>query len=326
MPEAFHLTNRKNFVTKVIVRAYHSSPRIEVKTVHREIPPRNGGHFAMNQKVMKFAQRCWKLPISPDFQVSNEWITGLPSGVHPNFLALLARDVWSEGDSQPLYDYIQSRKGEMSADFLSMMELWLQDEQKHYEAMRRCFHAISGIGYDEMDDFFLGRSHELEPIKPVLKDEFTILVALAFDELGSTMSYRRDVDEYYRYYPPGIAAIGRHLYADEGVHFGNAIALLKRHHQSRLGEVESTLKEIIRLEAELGRYTKTFFLDHAQEVNRFPPFFNERISAKILGCLGVAAHPAKMSDLWKWRPKGCERVPIAMDPTWSQRLVSPLAL
>ena len=275
----------------------------------------------MNQKVMR-VQRRWNLPITPDYLVPEAWINGLPSGVHSNFLALLARDVWSEGDSRPLYDYIQSRKGEMSPDFLSMLELWLQDELKHYEAMRRCFHAISGVGYDEMDAFFVERTHEVEPIKAVLRDEFTILVALAFDELGSTMSYRRDVDEYYRFYPPGIEAIGRNLFADEGVHFGNAIALLKQHHQSRLGEVKATLEEIIRLEAELGRYTKTFFLDHAQEINRFPSYFNERIVAKILGCLGLAAHPANMSALWMWRPEGCERVPIAMDPAWSGRLVS----
>ena len=43
----------------------------------------------------------------------------------------------------------------MSKQFLAMLELWLADELKHYEALRRTYHCLSGVSFAEMNHCFL---------------------------------------------------------------------------------------------------------------------------------------------------------------------------
>jgi hypothetical protein len=264
--------------------------------------------------ITRVKQNTWDLdellPLS--YILPSIYLEQAPIKVVENFTNLLSRDVYSEGDSQSLYDYIVERQGEMSPEFLAMMELWLADELKHYEALRRTYHCISGVGFAVMDQQFLARVHEIEPIQMVLQDEFTLLVTLMFDEIGSVYSYRRDLQEYYRYFGTPIQKIGHHLIKDEGMHFNNAAELLLTQHYHRLGEVPELLEQISWLEKSLQRYHKTFFLDHAQEQYRFPQHFNAVIMRLILARLGLGKQPisGELQELWQWVPAGCRLVPI----------------
>jgi hypothetical protein len=273
--------------------------------------------LAINDKssAMRVKQNIWDLeevlPLS--YTLPSRYLEKAPLEVVENFTNLLSRDVYSEGDSQSLYDYIGERREEMSPAFLAMMELWLADELKHYEALRRTYHCISGVGFAAMDQQFLARVHEIEPIQMVLKDEFTLLVTLMFDEIGSVYSYRRDLQEYYRYFGTPIQKIGHHLIKDEGRHFNNAAELLLNQQQHRLGEVPALLEQISGLEKSLQKYHKTFFLDHAQEQYRFPPHFNAVIMRLVLARLGLGQQPrsVELQELWQWVPAGCRLVPIS---------------
>jgi hypothetical protein len=264
--------------------------------------------------VTRVKQNIWDLdevlPLS--YTLPSIYLEQAPLEVVENFTNLLSRDVYSEGDSQSLYDYIVERREEMSPAFLAMMELWLADELKHYEALRRTYHCISGVGFAAMDQQFLARVHEIEPIQMVLQDEFTLLVTLMFDEIGSVYSYRRDLQEYYRHFGTPIQKIGHHLIKDEGKHFNNAAELLMTQHRHRLGEVAELLKQISWLEKSLQKYHKTFFLDHAQEQYRFPQHFNTVIMRFILARLGLGKQPrsVELQELWQWVPAGYQLVPI----------------
>jgi rubrerythrin len=224
-----------------------------------------------------------------------------PKGVIANFIILLSRDVFSEGDAQLLYDYLETRQSELSTAFQAMLRLWLRDELKHFEALRRVYHAISGTSFSEMNDIFQARMHEIQPIQPVLVDEFTILVTFMFDEIGSVYSYRRDLLEYYGHCGPEIQKVGHYLVKDEGLHFHNAAQLLLGFHAHRLKEVPDLLVDIARLETRLGKYYKTFFLDHAQEQFRFPNKFNSLIIQVVLAKLGLGQPPPaeQLRELWQ---------------------------
>jgi tetratricopeptide (TPR) repeat protein len=250
------------------------------------------------------------LPI--DYVIPRQYLAQIPSEIVTNFCTLLSRDVYSEGDSQALYHYIADRKQQMSLEFLAMLELWLEDELKHYEALRRTYHCVSGVDFVTMDRQFDQRIHETAPIEMVLADEFTLLVTMMFDEIGSVYSYRRDLQEYYRHFGKAILKIGHHLVKDEGMHFNNAAELLLTHHSHRLNEVPDFLEKISALEQSLQKYHKTFFLDHAQEQYRFPLHFNSVITRLILARLGLGQQPTQveLQGLWQWVPVGYNLVPI----------------
>jgi hypothetical protein len=262
----------------------------------------------------RIKQNIWDLeevlPLS--YKIPPHYFSEAPAGVVENVCCLLSRDVFSEGDAQALYDHLMQRQDELSAAFLAMLNLWLTDELKHYEALRRTYHCISGISFTEMDDRFGERVHEIQPIEPVLADEFTILVTMMFDEIGSVYSYRRDLREYYCHFGSAIQKMGHHLVKDEGMHFNNAAELLLTEHCDRLDEVEPLLRQIAALEDRLGKYYKTFFLDHAQEQFRFPPHFNQVIIRVILARLGLGQQPTQteLRELWQWVPVGYRLIPI----------------
>jgi hypothetical protein len=259
-------------------------------------------------------QNIWSLDevLPLDHQVAARYFAQVPEEVLTNFCRLLGRDVYSEGDAQSLYDYIQTRQTEMSPAFLAMLDLWLADELQHYEALRRTYHCIAGVSFAEMDRQFALRVHEIAPIEMVLADEFTLLVTLMFDELGSVYSYRRDLWEYYRHFDRAIHRVGHHLVQDEGMHFNNAAELLLTQHSDRLREVQPLLEQIAALEKRLQKYHKTFFLDHAQEQHRFPQNFNSVIIRSILWRLGLGERPARseLQALWQWVPARYALVPV----------------
>jgi hypothetical protein len=283
-------------------------------------------HSRICVSTAKIKQNKWDLDavLPIDYALTPQQLALVPPEVYTNFCNLLGRDVYSEGDSQSLYDYIMTRSVEMSPEFLAMLDLWLEDELKHYEALRRTYHCIAGVEFLQMNRQFAQRVHEIEPIALVLADEFTILVTLMFDEIGSVYSYRRDLWEYYRHFGTAIHKIGHHLVKDEGMHFNNAAELLLTNHHQRLGEVPRLLEQIANLEQNLQKYHKTFFLDHAQEQYRFPQYFNSAIMQVILERLGLRARSEtaaqrrsqriKLQELWQWVPTGYHLVPIFAEP------------
>jgi hypothetical protein len=283
-------------------------------------------HSRICVSTAKIKQNKWDLDavLPIDYALTPQQLALVPPEIYTNFCNLLGRDVYSEGDSQSLYDYIITRSAEMSPEFLAMLDLWLEDELKHYEALRRTYHCIAGVEFGEMNRQFAQRVHEIAPIAMVLADEFTLLVTLMFDEIGSVYSYRRDLWEYYRHFGTAIHKIGHHLVKDEGMHFNNAAELLLANHQQRLGEVPKLLEQIANLEQNLHKYHKTFFLDHAQEQHRFPQYFNSAIMQVILERLGLRARAEtaaqrrsqriKLQELWQWVPTGYHLVPIFAEP------------
>jgi hypothetical protein len=279
---------------------------LEIKQIDRST--------SLSIKASRIKQNIWELDtvLPLNYILAPQYIELAPHAVYTNFCNLLSRDVYSEGDARSLYDYIHSRANEMSPEFLAMLDLWLADELKHYEALRRTYHCIAGVDFADMNRHFAARVHEIEPIEMVLTDEFTILVTMMFDEIGSVYSYRRDLWEYYRHFGTAIQKIGHHLVKDEGMHFNNATELLLAKYFHRLGEVPELLERISALEKSLKKYHKTFFLDHSQEQHRFPPHFNSVLIRFILARLRLGLQPdrSELQELWQWVPTGYQLVPI----------------
>lgn len=262
-------------------------------------------------------QNHWNLDavIGLEHTIDPEHFRCAPAQVAENFERLLSRDVFSEADSQFLYDWLLERG--VSPAFREMLDAWLEDELKHYESLRRCYRALAGVSYAEMDREaeVRARARNIEPIEDLLVDEFSILLLLAYDEIGSTYSYRRDLAEFYRHFGKAIAQVGQHLVRDEGQHFSNAAELILSLYPERLTDVPATLAKFDareKLLARTGSYHGTFFLDHAQEQARFPSDFNATTMQVIQARLGITAMPSqeKVKRLWQWKPEGRQFVPV----------------
>jgi hypothetical protein len=104
----------------------------------------------------------------------------------------------------------------------------------------------------------------------------------------------------------------KYLVMDEGIHFNNAVNLIKKNHSDRIQEIPFLLEQISQLESKLRRYCKTFFLDHAQEQFRFPKNFNQVIIQMILARFGLDKFPNEANTLWSWKPDGCVLVPTVV--------------
>ncbi|MBD2652459.1 hypothetical protein H6G45_02890 [Synechocystis sp. FACHB-383] len=237
---------------------------------------------------------CWDVDelIPIGYRLPQGVINNLANHLKEDFSILLSRDVYSEGDAQFLYNYLLSRQRELSANFLALLPLWLGDEQKHYQALSRVYIALSGSTTTAMDNNFHRRSPSLEPIAWVLQDEFTIVSTLVFDELGSMLSYRRDLQEYYRPFGKTFARVAQHLVQDEGSHFRHFLNILKQNYPHRLKELPDFFHNLIKLEKSLGRYYHTFLLDHAQEMHRFPSHFSTVVIQLILAELNLGDRPS----------------------------------
>ncbi|MGL5032487.1 MAG: hypothetical protein ACRC6M_01635 [Microcystaceae cyanobacterium] len=59
---------------------------------------------------LKFKQSIWQLgEILPyDYQLPSQLLEKIDPDLHNNFCLLLSRDVYSEGDSEPLFNYLRS--------------------------------------------------------------------------------------------------------------------------------------------------------------------------------------------------------------------------
>ena len=209
-------------------------------------------------------------------------ISTVEATLQAGFIDLLSRDVFSEGDSLPLYEHLLVRSSEFSAEFMAMIEFWLKDELRHYCALRKIYHLVSDRAITTIDEQNYERVHEIEPISFLVENEFTILVGLMFDEMGSVYSYRRDITEFYQAYGKEFARVGHLVTQDEGRHFSNAVTLIKYLHADKIDQIKPLLQKIDRMESSLSYYPKTFFLDHAQERHRFPKNFNAQVIEKIL--------------------------------------------
>jgi len=248
-----------------------------------------------NRRLKSSDKSClndWDLDaiIPLDYRLESS-LENISPALKTNFCTLLSRDVYSEGDAKFLFDYLLSRQSELSPKLLRLLPLWLGDEQKHYQALRRVYRCISDLTFAEMDTQFKRRVPSLKPLQPILTDEFTIVTTLIFDEAGSMFSYRRDLREFYHPFGKQFSRIAQHLVQDEGSHCRHFIDIIKTDYQHRVAELPALLQTIVQLEKSLGHYHHTFLLDHAQEMHRFPPHFSQTVVQFILAQFGLGPMP-----------------------------------
>lgn len=172
-------------------------------------------------------------------------------------------DMGSEYDSIHLSSYLLSQDIEFSSGFQSLHDAWLRDEQNHYVGLREIYHRLYDVSVDNVDQMIKTRIPVFDPIAHLIADEFSLLVAMAFDEITSARAYAYDRDTFENLGGAQFLQWVKFAGRDEAVHARNAMELLKHAHAHRLDEVAERVDAICNYElAGEVVYSGTFLFDH----------------------------------------------------------------
>ncbi|QOZ29599.1 hypothetical protein XH93_08765 [Bradyrhizobium sp. CCBAU 51753] len=145
-----------------------------------------------------------------------------------------------------------------AAAFLSA---WAIDEERHTNGFIRIIELVANGSENDLRERLRARSHDFGPITEYLKDEFSLLVMIAFDEMCTCRAYAAE--------KPFYDALGnntfhhwlRQVIADEAVHSMNAVNVIRARYRDRIEQVGAMLDSLIR-GCENLRYSGTFVLDY----------------------------------------------------------------
>lgn len=139
-----------------------------------------------------------------------------------------------------------------------------------------------------IDQQMLLRKPAFEHLTSYLRDEFTILLSIAFDEITSTRAYKQDFELFDSLGPHCLSTWIRNAARDEATHYANAMTLLKRGHSERFAEAADFLGDIVNLEtSETFGYHNTFIFEH--DTDDFSKALLSHSRITILDALG--RHP-----------------------------------
>lgn len=176
--------------------------------------------------------------------------------------ALLMDDWLTEFDGRHLEHYVAGLAIETSPEFRHAMDLWARDEERHHAGFGLALTRLFGPDFDRAStgsSALASRRANFGPLEEFFREEFTILLLGAYDELCTVRGYRANLAIY-----DGLGArfghFVRRVIADEAWHYRLFLGVLGHRHRHRLGEAPEWIERIRR--AESVSYGKTFVLDH----------------------------------------------------------------
>lgn len=170
-------------------------------------------------------------------------------------------DLCSEYDSVNLYKVLKERKDQYSSDFLNFLEVWYLDERNHTEGFSSLYQLFYGMNREDIWSRLSDRPSDFSELEEFLADEFELCVLFAYDEFASVMTYKKDVF-YNEFGAPEFVEWIKRVRADEALHFGNLVKLIRFRHAHRLPETKEVLRKIANLEQQRKSYKGTFLFDH----------------------------------------------------------------
>ena len=201
-------------------------------------------------------KRNWSARLIFEDIAKSGWVN---PGIDHSFKNFFMADLVSEYDSVNLYHFLYSRRKEFSPYFVQYLDFWFADERNHADGFFEMNRLIFGTPEVDLIQKLQGRTADFAGLDRILSSEFNLLLMFAYDEYVSVKTYKKDTF-YDDFGHPGFKDWIKHLIADEAIHFGNAIKILKSCHTEKLYEAENILNMISSFEG--GDYKNTFLFDH----------------------------------------------------------------
>lgn len=208
----------------------------------------------MNPRFL--AKRHWSSRAIFSEISDSEWIN---PGIDLIYQEFFLADLFSEYDSINLYHHLHPLRKKLSPYVVQYLDLWFADEKNHADGFFELNRLLFGSNEEDLIDLLKMRAGNFELLEEMLSNELNLLLLFAYDELVSVKTYKKD-NFYGEFGHPNFKTWIKSLIADEAIHFGNAIKLLKHYYAPQLNKAEDILQSIVKLET--NAYQNTFLFDH----------------------------------------------------------------
>ncbi|SFQ08708.1 hypothetical protein SAMN05216330_11544 [Bradyrhizobium sp. Ghvi] len=170
-------------------------------------------------------------------------------------------DLYTEYDARYLKQELVARNLIASDEAAAFFNAWAIDEERHTDGFIRIIELVADGSEKDLRARLEARTHDFGPIVEHLKDEFSLMVIIAFDEMCTCRAYAAE--------KPFYDALGnntfhhwlRQVIADEAVHSMNAVNVIRARYRDRIDQAATILDNLIRAADNL-RYSGTFVLDY----------------------------------------------------------------
>jgi len=186
----------------------------------------------------------------------SEWTN---PGIDLKYKEFFMADLFSEYDAINLYHHLHLQRAQFSPYFVQYLDLWFADEKNHSDGFFELIRLLFGSTEEELIDQLKTRTGSFDQLQEIFTSEFNLLLLFAYDEYTSVKTYKKDTF-YNEFGHENFNTWIKNLIADEAIHFGNAIKILKHKHSSNLHKAEGILHSIAKLEN--MPYQNTFLFDH----------------------------------------------------------------
>lgn len=147
--------------------------------------------------------------------------------------------------------------------FRAFEHAWRRDELDHTIGFAQVHGAIYGEDPRAILEGLRARRADFVALDAFLRDELSLCLLLAYDELATTRSYARDWHDLYpRLACEQVTTWIQRVAADEARHYHNLLEVLRGEHRGSLRRAPGILDAILEADLLRPRYQATFALDH----------------------------------------------------------------
>ncbi|WP_246732568.1 hypothetical protein [Bradyrhizobium yuanmingense] len=170
-------------------------------------------------------------------------------------------ELYTEYDARHLRQELSNRHLIASSEAEAFFRSWAADEERHTESFIQIMELVAGESERDLRDRLEARAHDFSAINEYLKDEFSLLVMIAFDEMCTCRAYAADRD-FYAGLGSNFLRWLREVVADEAVHSMNAVNVIRARYRERIPDVGAILDSVISSVGDDPDYTGTFVMDY----------------------------------------------------------------
>ena len=144
---------------------------------------------------------------------------------------------YTEFDAENLCRFLETLDFEFSPEFKVFEKKWRRDEWNHYIGFRYIYSIIFNESETAIARIIESRPYDFSGIQNFFKDEFSICLLIAYDEILTTKSYASEHQLYKSFGNPQFYSWIKEVTRDESYHFNNVMEVIGLNHSDRIEEI-----------------------------------------------------------------------------------------